>query len=97
MAWVTLKLVGLSLTSRLFCKPLERPILLTVVIRSLTWAAAPLTTTWKLPVVVSGGLAASLAVQLTVVVPIANVLPEAGVQLTVGVADASSGSLAVAV
>jgi hypothetical protein len=71
--------------------------LLTVVIRALSWVAAPLTATWKLPVVVSGGLAASLAVQLTVVVPIANVLPETGVQLTVGVADASSGSLAVAV
>src|SRR5258708_19833388 len=54
-----------------------------------------LTPTWKLPVVTSGGLAASLALQLTVVVPIAKVLPEAGEQLTVGVQDASSGSLAV--
>ncbi len=55
------------------------------------------TTTWKLPFVVSGGLAASLAVQVTIVLPIGKVLPEAGEQLTVGVADASSGSLAVTV
>src|SRR5258708_13578718 len=80
---------ALSLTSRLSCSPFERWKLLTVVIRLLTWVAAPLTTTWKLLVVVSGGLAASLAVQLTFGRPLAKRLPQAGLQLTVALPHAS--------
>jgi len=68
---------------------------LTVVIRLLTWVAAPLTVTVKLWLTELGVSSLSLAVQVTVVVPMANVLPEAGVQLTVGPGLSPLSSVAV--
>jgi hypothetical protein len=65
--------------------------------RFRTGGCALWTITWKLPVVTSGGVALSLAVHCTVVVPTGNVLPDGGVQLTVGELFGSSGRLAVTV
>src|SRR5258706_13714471 len=70
-----------------------KPKLLTVVIRSLTWVAAPLTVTEKLPLAVS--LPGSLALQFTVVVPMGKLLPEAGAQVATSVSPSSSVAVAV--
>jgi hypothetical protein len=50
-----------------------------------------LTITVKVQVVVCGGVAVSLAVQVTVVTPFWKVLPDAGVQLAVAPAQLSLG------
>src|SRR5260221_2894417 len=71
-----------------------KPKLLTVVIRSLTWVAAPLTVTVKVWLTELGVSSLSLTMQVTVVVPIAKVLPEAGVQLTGGKRLSSSTTVA---
>jgi hypothetical protein len=63
-------------------------LLLTLLIRSLTWAAAPLATTEKLLLVLLPD--GSVAVQLTVVVPMTRVLPEACEQLIVSWLDVLS-------
>src|SRR5258708_1846639 len=64
--------------------------LLTRLIRALTWVAAPLTVTVKLWLTELGVSSLSLTVQVTVVVPMARVLPEAGVQFTGGSGLSSS-------
>ena len=58
--------------------------LLTRLIRALIWVAAPLTVTVKLWLTELGVSSLSLTVQVTVVVPMAKVLPEASVQFTGG-------------
>src|SRR5579862_6435609 len=81
--------------SKLFWAPCGKLKLLIVAIIWLTWFAAPLTTTWKFAL--TGLLVSSLsvAVQVTVVVPMAKVLPEAGVQDTAGPGLSPLSSVAV--
>src|SRR5439155_20123473 len=86
---------ALSLASRAFCRLLERWSPLTVLTRSLTWAAAPLTVTVKLALTGLFVSSLSLALHVTLVVPMAKVAPEAGVQLTVGAGLSPLSSTAV--
>src|SRR5712691_275838 len=71
-----------SVLVRLVLVPPARFKLCTSVVRFDVCAEGPLTVTVKLPTEVLP--AASFAEQLTVVVPIGNVLPEAGAHATVG-------------
>ena len=73
---------------------LPGPTPLTSFARFASWSAAPATVTVKLAETVLGVSSASVAVQVTVVVPIANVEPDGVSQLTVA-AVGSSGSVAV--
>ena len=61
--------------------PCARLKLCTFAISAVTWAAAAWTSTLKLPLTLLP--AASAAVQVTVVVPIGNVLPDGREQFTV--------------
>jgi len=81
-----------SFTVRLLVIPFGKLKLYTSVIRNSAWSTAPNTVTVKLPL--DEFPAPCVAVQLTVVSPIAKVLSEVGVHETVGASPESSVAVA---